>query len=111
MNVKSIIKSKGYTLEQVAAEMVGKDGKSITKGALSKCLADNGNPTIGTLKRIADVIGCKVGDFFADEVTDTPVTSSPGGGIVWGERFIPCSTIEELRAAVEQLHGSDKGYK
>ena len=103
MNAKSIIKSKGYTLEQVAAEMVGKDGKSITKGALSKCLADNGNPTIGTLKRIADVIGCKVGDFFTDEVTNTIVTSSPVGGIVWGERFIPCSTIDELKAAIDRL--------
>ena len=28
----------------------------------------NNNPTIDTLQKIANVIGCKVGDFFADEL-------------------------------------------
>lgn len=31
-------------------------------------MAINGNPTIGTLQSIAKVIGCTVGDFFADEL-------------------------------------------
>ena len=26
------------------------------------------NPTVGTLQKIADVIGCKVGDFFIDDM-------------------------------------------
>lgn len=71
------------------------------------------NPSVSRLEEIAKVLDVPVWQLLVspDEVTDTPAQSSPGGGIVWGERFYPCSTIDELRAAVEQLHGSDKGYK
>ena len=63
MNIKKIIKEHGYTLERIANEW---KPKPITKGSLSKSI--NNNPTISTLQGIADVIGCKVGDFFADEM-------------------------------------------
>lgn len=64
MDVKSIIKEKGWTIERVAAEM------GITRVTLSQNLSRN--PTVNTLQRIADVIGCKVGDFFRDEVVALP---------------------------------------
>lgn len=66
MNIKSVIKEHGYTIERIANEWESKNGKSITKGALSQSI--NNNPTIDTLQKIANVIGCKVGDFFADEI-------------------------------------------
>ena len=59
MDIKTIIKEKGYTQEEVASAM------QVTRMALVKTLA--GNPTIKTLQRIADIIGCSVGDFFRDE--------------------------------------------
>ena len=59
MDVKSIIKQKGYTIEQVA-EKIG-----VTRVTLSQNLSRN--PTVATLQRVADAIGCKVGDFFLDE--------------------------------------------
>ncbi len=74
MDIKSIIKGHGYTLERVAKEWKAKDGKPITKGALSKSI--NNNPTISTLQGIADVIGCKVGDFFRDEIETAPTNVS-----------------------------------
>ena len=64
MDVKSIIKEKGWTIERVAAEM------GITRVTLSQNLSRN--PTVNTLQRIADVIGCNVGDFFRDEVDLLP---------------------------------------
>ena len=76
MDIKTIIRFHGYTLEKVATEWRDKSGQPspITKGALSKSI--NNNPTIATLKGIADVIGCKVGDFFRDEIeTDTTAPS------------------------------------
>jgi hypothetical protein len=76
MDIKTVIRSHGYTLEKVAAEWKDKNGQHnpITKGALSKSI--NNNPTIATLQGIADVIGCKVGDFFRDEIeTDTAHSS------------------------------------
>ena len=60
MEVRSIIKEKGWTIEKVASEM------GINRVTLSQNLS--GNPTVKTLQRIADVIGCKVGDFFRDEM-------------------------------------------
>ena len=59
MDVKRIIKERGYTIERVAAEL------GITRVTLSQNLSRN--PTISTLQKIADVIGCRVADFFNDE--------------------------------------------
>lgn len=60
MDVKKVIKEKGFTIEQVANSM------GITRVTLSQTLSRN--PTVDTLQRIANVVGCKVGDFFADEL-------------------------------------------
>ena len=62
MDVKSVIRKKGYTFEQVAEKM------GITRITLTQNLGRN--PTINTLQRVADAIGCKVGDFFVDEVSE-----------------------------------------
>lgn len=61
MDVKSVAKAHGLTMVEVAKKM------GITKGGLSQVI--NGNPTITSLRLIAKVIGCKVGDFFIDEMT------------------------------------------
>ena len=66
MDIKSVIKSRGYTIERVANEWESKNGKPITKGALSQSI--NNNPTVDTLQWIANVIGRQVGDFFADQL-------------------------------------------
>lgn len=66
MDIKGIIKQHGYTLQRIAGEWESVNGKTMTKGALS--MAINGNPTIKTLQGIANVVGCTVGDFFADEL-------------------------------------------
>ena len=62
MDVKSVIRIKGYTFEQVAEKM------GITRITLTQNLGRN--PTINTLQRVADAIGCKGGDFFVDEVSE-----------------------------------------
>lgn len=63
MDVKKVIKEKGHTIESVASSM------GISAITLHQNLSRN--PTIKTLQRIADVIGCKVGDFFKDEIDIT----------------------------------------
>lgn len=60
MDVKSIIKQRGYTIEQVAQKM------GVTRVTLTQNLSRN--PTMNTLQRVADTIGCKVGEFFLDEI-------------------------------------------
>lgn len=66
MDVKTIIKEKGFTIEQVAKEM------GITRFTFTQNLSRN--PTMRTLQRIADVLGCKVGDFFKDEIEPSKPT-------------------------------------
>jgi len=60
MDVKSVIKQKGYTIEQVAEKM------GVTRVTLTQNLSRN--PTMNTLQRVADAVGCKVGEFFLDEL-------------------------------------------
>ena len=59
MDVKNVIKEKGFTLEKVANEL------GITRVTLSQNLSRNS--TVKTLQKIAKVIGCNVGNFFDDE--------------------------------------------
>ena len=68
MDIKGVIKAHGYTLIDVANKM------EITKGGISQIV--NGSPNVKTLRAIAEIIGCKVGDFFTDEMTETE-SSSP----------------------------------
>ena len=75
MDIKSIIKAQGYTIERIAAEWESKNGKPITRGALSPSI--NKNPTVETLQKIANVIGCKVGDFFSDEINSSKTIICP----------------------------------
>ena len=72
MDIKGEIKARGYTLIWVAEKM------KISKGAISQIV--NGSPNVKTLRTIADIIGCKVGDFFKDEMSEVEpaqIESSP----------------------------------
>lgn len=57
--VKEIIKQKGYTMEDVAKKM------EIKRESLSRAI--NGNPTLDTLKKIADALNVSVPELFAPQ--------------------------------------------
>lgn len=66
MNIKKVIKDKGWTLEQLAAEMSNKrGGKGVSQASVSQLLS--GNPTLDKLQEIATIIGVSVSDLLADE--------------------------------------------
>lgn len=65
MNIKKVIKDKGWTLERLAAEMTNKDGdKGVSQATVSQIL--NGNPTLDKLKEIASIIGVSVSELVSD---------------------------------------------
>ena len=69
MNIKKIIKENGMTATFVAKKM------GIPVRRLNYTI--NEIPTytnIETLRKIASVIGCKVGDFFIDEMTTSKLS-------------------------------------
>ena len=66
MDIKKVIKSKGWTINMLAAEMKNKDGsKGVTHATVSQMIS--GNPTLDKLKEIASIIGISVSDLVADE--------------------------------------------
>ena len=66
MDIKKVIKNKGWSMERLAAEMTNRDGsKGVTQQSVSQIL--NGNPTIDKLKEIASIIGISVSELVADE--------------------------------------------
>ena len=64
-SIRKVIKEKGFTLEQVASRMSGKNGKGISQSALTQML--NGNPSISRVKEIARIIGVSVSELVADD--------------------------------------------
>ena len=70
MNIQAVIKEKGFTQNEVAERL------GVTKSSFSQTV-HNENTSIKMMRKIADVIGCKVGDFFRDELTET-LPSSDG---------------------------------
>lgn len=75
MNIKDVIKKRGFTLEQVAAQMPNSrtNGTGISKQTMTQVV--NGNPQISTLRSIANIIGCSVGEFFMDEIEQQDTAS------------------------------------
>lgn len=67
MDVKSIVKRHGFTMEAVASRMTSLRGNAVSKGNFSNTV-NHGNPTIGYLQQIADVIGASRAEFFEDEL-------------------------------------------
>ncbi|MCC8070521.1 MAG: helix-turn-helix transcriptional regulator [Bacteroidales bacterium] len=61
MDIKSVMRSKGLTIAEVAHRM------GIHRVSLSATLA-KGNLQLSTMREIAQAIGCSVIDFFSDEM-------------------------------------------
>lgn len=59
MDIKGKIKEKGFTMVAVAEQL------GITRETLYANIS--GNTTYRTMRKVAEVIGCKVSDFFEDE--------------------------------------------
>lgn len=92
MDIKATIKKRGFTMVQVA-EALG-----ITKGAFSQILSRD-SVTTKNLEKIANVIGCKVGDFFTDEMSNTDFVAL----IKSGNEFFCASSLKDLEDIVSEL--------
>ena len=77
MDIKKVIKERGWTLEKLAAEMTNKQGgKGISQPTVSQII--NGNPSLDKLKEIASIIGVTVSDLLRDEDDNTFVCPNCG---------------------------------
>lgn len=99
MDIKSIIKEKGYTIQDVAKKM------GVNRVTLTLTL--QGNPTYKKLKEIADAIGCDIVDFFRDEVSNLNTRQIKENDLTalihYKGDFYKASTIEELKKIVAEI--------
>ena len=66
MQISKVIRQYGYTIEEVALKMGLKSGGSL-RYILSRKNGKDAMPSLTTLRKIADAVGCSVGEFFDDE--------------------------------------------
>lgn len=65
-SIKKAIKDRGFTLEQVAAQMENKNGgKGISQPALTQMLS--GNPSISRVMEIARILDMTVSELVGDQ--------------------------------------------
>lgn len=101
MNIKGIIKEKGFTLDKVASELKERGiMPRASKSSLSQSI--NGNPNLSTLQAIAEVIGCKISDFFQDECSSFSAIIDNKGELK------KVTSIEELEKIVQKLKGNSQ---
>lgn len=67
MDIKEIIKKYGYNIQQVA------DAMEVNRESLSRTISNN--PTYKTMKKISEVLGCEVVEFFRDETKNADFAS------------------------------------
>lgn len=92
LKVKQIAKEKGLTMTKVAELM------KVHPVNLSTTL--NGNPTLTTLCKVAEVLEVEVADLFERE--DRP---SIGGFVKIGTEVVEVSSISDLERALEKAKG------
>ena len=80
MNIKKIIRAKGFTLSEVASNMKKPNGEiGLPQSALSQLII-NGNPTFDKLQEIAGIIGVSVSELVRDEDDQTNTIICPHCG-------------------------------
>lgn len=62
MQVSKVIRLHGYDIDYVAGKM------GLSKASLAKSICASGNPSIGKIRQIAEIVGCDITEFFEDEV-------------------------------------------
>lgn len=95
LRVKEIIKSRGLTMQDIA------DKLEITRDTLTRNI--NGNPTIGTLSKIAEVLEVNLTDLFVNNTTDelTALIQHRGD-------FYKANTLQELEDIVKKIKNQEK---
>lgn len=98
MEITKIIRKHGYDLATVAKEM------GILRGSLANQIC-KGNPQVSYLRKIADIIGANINEFFEDEITQPlPSSSSDFTALIKnGNNLFSASSIEELEALIPKL--------
>lgn len=93
MRFKEALEKYGITQMELA------DRLGINRVSVSRLLSEKNDIRLSTIEKIAKAIGCKVGDFFADEMSGTDFTAL----VKSGNEFFCASSLKELEDIVSEL--------
>jgi len=93
LRVKSICKTQGITLKELAERM------DVSPEAVTRMLSDNGNPTLSTLVNIAKALNVEVYELFDDFNANLLVR----GYLEVGDKIHRINNFSELQAVYNQL--------
>lgn len=91
MDIKGKIKEKGFSMVSVAKEM------GITRETLYANIS--GNTTYKTMRKVADVIGCDISEFFEDEEKKEDFVSF----VRYRGIHFTADTVDEFLKQVEEI--------
>lgn len=90
VRIKELIKQKRFTSKEIA-KLIG-----MTEVGLSISLSDKGNPSLSTLKKIAEVLDVPLTELFEKSNDDV------NGFIRIGESIIEVKSIDDLKKIIEE---------
>lgn len=93
MRFKETLEKCGITQMELA------DRLGINRVSVSRLLSEKNDIRLSTIEKIAKAIGCKVGDFFEDEMSGTDFTAL----VKSGNEFFCASSLKELEDIVSEL--------
>lgn len=97
MNIKKVIKQKGWTMERLASAM------GITQPSVSSII--NGNPSLSRLQEIANVIGVSLSELVSDDDSEQLTAL-----IHYKDKWFHVHTLEELNEIVSSLNVGEQGF-
>ena len=86
MRLKEILKSKGIT-QLKFSELIG-----IRPEALSRILADRGNPNMLIIQKMANILDVNIGDLFENEKEEKKIC----GYLEFNDKICKINSIEDL---------------
>lgn len=93
MRFKETLEKYGITQMELA------DRLGINRVSVSRLLSEKNDIRLSTIEKIAKAIGCKVGDFFEDEMSGTDFTAL----VKSGNEFFCASSLKELEDIISEL--------
>jgi len=98
LRVKEICKERGWTLRQLAEKM------GIAPETLTRSVSDNANPTLATLKHIANALEIEIGELFVSSKTTNHIC----GHIEVDGEIYSIKSVSELERLSNKLKGGVK---
>lgn len=105
MNIKKVLSDKGLSYQELADIINASrpDGaRRVTTASISQMV--NGEPSVKSMREIAGAIGCKVGDFFLDEVSRAGTMTAL---VRHGSDYYSAETTDELRRIADEIDGKN----